>query len=754
MTTPDSDQTLKADTDARLARRSSADGQFTPGTLVAERYRISSILGKGGMGEVYRADDIKLGQIVALKFLPAKRALDAKLLDRLHDEVRLGRQVTHPNVCRIYDIGEWGDAHFVAMEYVDGEDLSRLLHRIGRLPHDKAVDITRGIAAGLAAAHAKGILHRDLKPANVMLDSHGDARITDFGLALTADDDQDDVAGTPAYMAPELLDGASATIQSDLYALGLVMYEIFTGKRPYSGRSLQELRREQSSEITTPSNVIRDIEPAVERIILRCLSRDPAQRPRSARDVIAALPGGDPLAAALAAGETPSPKLIAAAGSEGTLSPRAAWSLLGGAVVLGVLLFLARGTRAVSDFMRLDRSPQVLQDRGEAILRDLGVPFKGEPLRGFREDEIYLAWLITNPGEGREKFKPMRTGPPAMMYRLEYGVPQVEREIEPLMATAPGRTTVEVDTAGRLAFLHAAPADEWKARPLDWSGLLAAAGLDPARLRSVPPTAAPPAPFDARAAWSGTYPADALPIRVEAAAWHGTPVFFKITGEWENASDRLEKVPFSGRLLDVFMLTVVVILSTAAGVLAWRNLRLRRGDRQGALRIAGVIVALELARGLLTATWPRDFGAFALGGADPRGRAFVGSAHLSRLHRPRAVCAPALAPPADRVVAHAVGPSSRSDGRARHAHRPRRGTRACTARVGGHGGDGRDLRTQLRAVDRQFPHAHRAGAFAGGTPPVRRGRHQLGAHRNRAARHPRHPAQKTHARDRRVLRDL
>jgi len=218
MTTPDSDATLRVDTDARSARRYESDSQFAPGTLVAERYRIASILGKGGMGEVYRADDIKLGQTVALKFLPSRLALDAKLLDRLHDEVRLGRQITHPNVCRIYDIGEWGSAHFVAMEYIDGEDLSRLLYRIGRLPHDKAVDITRGIAAGLAAAHAKGILHRDLKPANVLIDSHGDARITDFGLALTAGDEREELAGTPAYMAPELLDGAAATIQSDLYA--------------------------------------------------------------------------------------------------------------------------------------------------------------------------------------------------------------------------------------------------------------------------------------------------------------------------------------------------------------------------------------------------------------------------------------------------------------------------------------------------------------------------------------------------------
>ncbi|MEA2339470.1 MAG: eukaryotic-like serine/threonine-protein kinase, partial [Thermoanaerobaculia bacterium] len=152
--------------------------QFAPGSVISGRYRIVSILGSGGMGEVYRADDLKLGQQVALKFLPAALAQDAAQLDLLHDEVRLGRQVAHPNVCRIYDIGDFDGAHFVAMEYVDGEDLARLLQRIGRLAHDKAVEIARGVAAGLAAAHAKGILHRDLKPANVMIDGRGEPRIT------------------------------------------------------------------------------------------------------------------------------------------------------------------------------------------------------------------------------------------------------------------------------------------------------------------------------------------------------------------------------------------------------------------------------------------------------------------------------------------------------------------------------------------------------------------------------------------------
>src|SRR5688572_25871195 len=327
MTTPDQEATARIDSDLRQHRRGrQSDSQFTPGTIIAGRYRIAGILGSGGMGEVYRADDIKLDQAVALKFLPARLAGDPRLLSRLHDEVRLGRQITHPNVCRIYDIAEADGAHFVAMELVDGEDLSRLLRRIGRLAHDKAVDIARGIAAGLMAAHAKGILHRHLQPANIMIDSRGDARIMDFGLALSDDEDDKKIAGTPAYMAPEQLQGEPATVQSDLYSLGLVMYELFSGKAAHAARTLRERVRDAASEITTPSSIIRDLDPAVERIILRCLSGDSAQRPRSAREVIHALPGGDPLAAAMAAGETPSPRVVAAAGSEGSLRPRTAWA--------------------------------------------------------------------------------------------------------------------------------------------------------------------------------------------------------------------------------------------------------------------------------------------------------------------------------------------------------------------------------------------------------------------------------------------
>ena len=179
-TPPDAETYLAATSGLPLGKR------FTPGTLVDGRFRIVAPLGRGGMGEVYRADDTKLGHAVALKFLPRRGVADATNLDRLRAEVRLGRQVSHPNVCRIYDIGESPEGSFIAMEYVDGEDLASLLRRIGRLPADKALEIARDLSAGLAAAHDLGILHRDLKPANVMIDGRGRARITDFGLAALA----------------------------------------------------------------------------------------------------------------------------------------------------------------------------------------------------------------------------------------------------------------------------------------------------------------------------------------------------------------------------------------------------------------------------------------------------------------------------------------------------------------------------------------------------------------------------------------
>src|SRR5689334_17116646 len=241
------------------------EGRFLPGTVLAGRYRIAGLLGRGGMGEVYRATDLTLGQAVALKFLPEALARDERALARFYNEVRIARQVTHPNVCRVYDVGQVQGLHYISMEFVDGEDLGSLLRRIGRLPVDKAIETARKICAGLGAAHEKGVLHRDLKPANVMIDGRGQVIIMDFGLAGLAGQLQGDVrSGTPAYMAPEQLAGTEVTVKSDIYALGLLLYEIFTGKRAFDAASLMELM--QMQERAAPASITsiaRDLDPAV-----------------------------------------------------------------------------------------------------------------------------------------------------------------------------------------------------------------------------------------------------------------------------------------------------------------------------------------------------------------------------------------------------------------------------------------------------------------------------------------------------------
>ena len=278
------------------ASHPSHDGRFAPGTLIAERYRIISLLGRGGMGEVFRADDLTLGQPVALKFLP-ESTIDRSMLERFRNEVRIARRISHPNVCRVYDIGETNNQVFLSMEYVDGEDLSSL-RRVGRLPRDKALEIARKICAGLAAAHDKGVLHRDLKPSNIMLDARGEVLIMDFGLAGLAHEIDDVRSGTPAYMAPEQLAGKEVTARSDIYALGLVLYELFTGKAAFEGKTHDEIMRVRHERSPRrPSTLVRDLDPAVEMVILRCLEEEPENRPSSALIASAALPGGEYLIA-------------------------------------------------------------------------------------------------------------------------------------------------------------------------------------------------------------------------------------------------------------------------------------------------------------------------------------------------------------------------------------------------------------------------------------------------------------------------
>jgi len=318
--------------------------------MLGQRYRVVSLLGRGGMGEVYRANDLMVGQTVALKFLPEAWAKDDAVISRFRNEVRVARMVSHPNVCRVHDLAEAGGRLFLSMEFIDGEDLASLIRRIGRLPEDKGLDIARKLCAGLQAAHDKGVIHRDLKPANIMIDGRGEVIITDFGLAGVADSIHDAGSGTPAYMAPEQRAGKEVTTRSDIYALGVLLHEIFAGKRPDSS--------------TTSTGVLN---PDIARVLDSCRDADPARRPSSALAVARALPGGDPLAAAIAAGRTPSPEVVAAAGERTGLKPLYALVLV--ALPIIALVFSAWMTDRIAPNQTL--APEELRIQARDLVRRL-----------------------------------------------------------------------------------------------------------------------------------------------------------------------------------------------------------------------------------------------------------------------------------------------------------------------------------------------------------------------------------------------
>jgi serine/threonine-protein kinase len=589
-----------------------------PGTILADRYRIVGLLGRGGMGEVYRADDLKLEQPVALKFLTRALERDPQRIERLYAEVRTARQVSHPAVCRVWDIGEADGQHFLSMEFVDGENLSSLMRRIGRFPIDKALDVARQVAEGLAAAHAKGVLHRDLKPANVMLDGQGQVRLTDFGLAGLAETlSREDVqTGTPAYMSPEQLLGREVSVRSDIYALGLVIYELVTGRRAFEGKGFAELARKHRDERPIePSALVRGLEPAVERTILACLEKEPGKRPPTAQAVAAMLSGRDPLEAAIAAGETPSPELVAAAGETEGLRPRTAWLCLAVAA-LGVLAIPAlQSQRHPLARVPVEKSPATLEDRARELLSKLG---PGKPVDsevGFSYDVDYLHWVSARD-LSPHRWDALSTGePPFVGFWYRQGPRPFQasnlggkvgwNDPEPLVA---GMAGASYDLSGRLLSFYVVPPQLERpassdpgastAEP-DWTPLFGEARLDPKRFERVPSSWTPPFYADSRVAWQGRWPVrPELPLRIEAAAYRGRPVWFEIRNDWTRP-EREQSSPLTvgqHRIVAFYILLLVVLVSVAV-VLAYRNISLGRGDRRGAFRLA-----LGLAW-LATASW-------------------------------------------------------------------------------------------------------------------------------------------------------
>jgi serine/threonine-protein kinase len=570
-------------------------GRFAPGTILDERYRIIGRLGRGGMGEVYRADDLKLGQPVALKFLPEDVDRDPSRLTQLHTEVRMARQVSHPNVCRVYDVGEYQGHTFLSMEYVDGEDLSSLLRRVGRFPEDRALELSRQICAGLAAAHERGVVHRDLKPANIMLDGSGKIRITDFGLAGAAGEALR--AGTPAYMAPEQLGGGEVTPRSDIYALGLVLYEMFTGRRALEGHNVAELiaKREQAG-IAQPSTIIASLDPAIDRAIMRCLQPEPAQRPASALAVAASLPGGDPLAAALAAGETPSPEMVAAAGTISALRPLPALAAL--AVSLGLLAACAALSDRVliTSLIPMPKPPVILAERAKELLARFGYAPGVDFAYGFFPSN-FLGYAGKHPEIGT----PQRwtSGTPAALHFWFRGAPTVMiphdsndqvTQDDPAFNVS-GMSLVILDPEGRLVRMAAIPPQSdpgWTPQSADFTPLFEASGLDPGAFTPVPPEWTPTMYADSRLAWRGPIPGiPSMTQRFEGCSYRGKPVCFHPVAPWTTpgrtagAIAERRRVTFMSALIQL----TVIGMFVAAGLIARHNWRKGRGDRRGAAQL-------------------------------------------------------------------------------------------------------------------------------------------------------------------------
>jgi serine/threonine protein kinase len=281
------EQVRKADTEPT--------GTLSPASLAAlsQRYEILGEAGHGSMGNVYRARDRETREVVALKLLKPEIASDQTMIERFKNELLFARKITHKNVCRVHEFNRIGPVAYTSMEFVEGESLRSVLNRFGGLPARKAVDIAGQICSGLKEAHAQGIVHRDLKPENVMIDGLGNVKIMDFGIARSMEAVTrltGSMVGTPAYMAPEQVGGKAVDYRTDIYSLGLILYEIFTGAQAFQAENAVAVALKQMRESPIPPHEIEPMIPVpIERAILKCLEKDPGKRFQSIPELEAAL---------------------------------------------------------------------------------------------------------------------------------------------------------------------------------------------------------------------------------------------------------------------------------------------------------------------------------------------------------------------------------------------------------------------------------------------------------------------------------
>lgn len=268
-----------------------SSGESLVGQIIAGRYAVESLLGSGGAGIVYRAKDKIVNEDIAVKVMQENLERDPYEVERFRRELVTARKVSHPNVIRIHDMGPFGNAFFISMELLEGGSLGDLLRK-GPVAIPRAIEIAIGVCDGLQAAHLQSVIHRDLKPDNVLFDLNGVPKLVDFGLARLSDSQTrtGGFTGTPFYMSPEQADGRDPSVRSDLYSLGVLLFELFTGRRPFVAESLVRLITLHLSEPPPALRSLRpEVPPQIEELVLRCLRKDPAARPASAGEVASTL---------------------------------------------------------------------------------------------------------------------------------------------------------------------------------------------------------------------------------------------------------------------------------------------------------------------------------------------------------------------------------------------------------------------------------------------------------------------------------
>lgn len=601
----------------------SLHGRFEPGQEISPRYRIVSLLGKGGMGEVYRADDLVLGQPVALKFLPAELADAPKRMDYFIQEVRCALKVSHPNVCRVHDIAEVGGIHFISMEYIDGDNLKLLIDRVGRMSREKGLQIARQLCMALEAAHQQGVLHRDLKPANVMIDGQGNVRIADFGLATLAFETEElgSVVGTPAYMAPEQLRSGQTSTASDIYSLGAILYEVFSGRK-FTDRQETLFAASGSGEL---SDTLPDTDEYIRGIIQRCLQAPPSDRPESAADVLRQLPAVDPIQAALEAGKAPSPSDLASAGGVGVLSGWQA-ALLFLVAGIGLYTLMNHGRKTVAAFTK----PAVeLRLKAESILQAAGLEVAPRHLtaHGFRYDRD----LIESPADDRVPVEYWYRSSPAPLIPhtlVSYG--RTQSRIRTLHNPPPlrsGMVSLRLSTDGQQLYeLICIPDSDssiadnstYQSNSADWGKLFECAGLKFSEFEDTEPNWTPPFSAQSHAWVLATSQKESL--RIEAAARNGQVLYFQViwpdgpgktsrqwtvdrgdgrtTWGWQAMA--YKRLPGEKQESWLFAGTLWYAIVISSLFLTIRNVRLGRCNIRGALVFASIasassfsVVALE-----------------------------------------------------------------------------------------------------------------------------------------------------------------